>query len=554
MSSQACDVRFGEDKPVWTADNCASGKTVTVFHNAAAGRTSANVCSAVTTKAVARCCAVAAPPDDQPAPTPAPTMISKFGTFYGCAELRWKENRNSATQSGLCGANYCQGRFTDHVKVAADTSDRMTYTEASTMCNSRGARLCSAEELKHDGNSDTMCKQIDERVWTSSACNAGAGTPGYQGTWTKPNPAQSQYQWHSQCTLPAAKLYVRCCASQVAAGMMSWDADVNTPAPTPQADNVAFTAFSPDDAIKTVEGYLWANGKCPLGKYRTADTFTLVRASEGLRDPCYSCPWGKYGLQSGETADGTCTECASDQYQRYFGMGHCYACPAGRYSDPKRRVCDNTSAVQFSQDLNSKDAACTKGEYADNGQCYPCPQGKYAGTKVNMCDQCPGGTYQSLSGQFACDACPKGKFSSKHNEFCLVHDEECHVGTDVVAVGWKGPGFGENFCNLCSCTNMGLTCSRKACSTTLDKCSHVKCALKTETRWDGSKIHTIETNHDKHEEYGKNHHCQYHLFNDDCQCYCFGDKKILPDEDASYEAGSKPSELENADNVNWRYN
>jgi hypothetical protein len=225
-------------------------------------------------------------------------------------------------------------------------------------------------------------------------------------------------------------------------------------------------------------------------------------------------------------------------------MGDCSDCPNGLYANRERTVCERNDPVAFDDSVAEK--MCAKGEFLEMNHCYACPQGKYAGDKVNTCVRCETGTFQSEVGQYGCDSCPKGKHSSPDGTYCL-QSANCYVGHELVALGWKGPGMGDNYCNLCSCQPGGLSCSRRVCDIKFASCSHVKCQYKEETRWDGSTVGTIQVHHHHSEAAGKNHHCQYQLFNDDCRCYCFGEfahhhLTYLPSHENGFTDTAAPSE------------
>ena len=40
---------------------------------------------------------------------------------------------------------------------------------------------------------------------------------------------------------------------------------------------------------------------------------------------------------------------------------------------------------------------------------------------------------------------------------------ECRRGSSVVAAGWKGKGYGEDWCNFCHCLDGILQCTKRAC-------------------------------------------------------------------------------------------
>jgi hypothetical protein len=308
-TSQACDTRFDVDKLVWSGDECTpdafgdidlSAPAVKAYKvakitNSLIGHITSTQCMPITDqKAVVRCCTdadhVHDDNDHDHDATAAPQ--SSTSTFFGCAELTWTGDTDN---SEICAANFCNKKFEhqSHAASSGSLADRMDYPDASALCDSRGARLCTYAELTHDGNSDTACKQTDAAVWTSTPCTdstqgGGAELGHVMGTWTKhTNPA-----FRGQCFPPGQKNYVRCCASEVAAGFTGWDATPNTPAPTPVVQNAAYDNFEQkeDSAadFDSWQSYMWAKGTCPQGKYRTDAAHVLLKASLGEKDPCFS--------------------------------------------------------------------------------------------------------------------------------------------------------------------------------------------------------------------------------------------------------------------------
>jgi len=103
--------------------------------------------------------------------------------------------------------------------------------------------------------------------------------------------------------------------------------------------------------------------------------------------------------------------------------------------------------------------------------------------------------------------------------------------------GWHGPGFGNNYCNLCVCTDGALECTHDECGvpletgnlsfshiygtqiTTKHVCSHIECSFSGSGTTSGMKV---EVAHHHLEERGSSHHCGYNYFSGACTCYCFG--------------------------------
>ncbi|MEO1272148.1 MAG: Ig domain-containing protein, partial [Myxococcota bacterium] len=174
--------------------------------------------------------------------------------------------------SGVCGESEpCRGQ--------------VTYNQAVAECASRGARLCTLNELGADATAGSGCGYDAERVWTQSLCN----TSSY---WTQAGSSGSLGSRPLQCTQSIQRAYVRCCADTSTApppSDMTWtivsgpaglslnptgaQTNLTWPNPTPGLHNVTVratdgngnsdtTTFSikvldnrPDDFLT---GYRWA--------------------------------------------------------------------------------------------------------------------------------------------------------------------------------------------------------------------------------------------------------------------------------------------------------
>merc|ERR1711865_714390 len=101
-------------------------------------------------------------------------------------------------------------------------------------------------------------------------------------------------------------------------------------------------------------------------------------------------------------------------------------------------------------------------------------------------------------------------------------EKMCKNGPFTVKSGWAGAGYGDNYCNLCKCSNGSMKCQVKDCGIVSrgKTCSHTKCNFVYSAATKSKIIH-IYHHHSEHD--GKQHHCAYNLVANKCQCNCFGE-------------------------------
>jgi len=92
-------------------------------------------------------------------------------TNQTCTQLEWG---TSADTPSVCAsaraAVFHGGRTVDGSCI----EDPVTWHEAFELCTSRGARLCSADELQANVAKPAGCDRDQQRVWSDTACGCGA--------------------------------------------------------------------------------------------------------------------------------------------------------------------------------------------------------------------------------------------------------------------------------------------------------------------------------------------------------------------------------------------
>ena len=273
---------------------------------------------------------------------------------------------------------------------------------------------------------------------------------------------------------------------------------------------------------------------CAAGKYGTTKRMTCSDIKVGdcpagsfhsERDPdpaeCAPCAAGTFGVKNAKGI-GECRKCAEGFISAQGGALECTKCPSGTYSNLQNTACSSTRP------------ACAPGTYDKGGYCHGCPVGKFGSFKITTngdaveisktetaCYKCAPGSFSNKAGRRECTPCGPGLFSSEDATSCSKR-RECRNGPVTVKDGWRGPGYGPNYCNFCKCADTALLCSKKACRGfgTKKECSHVTCQLKSAQRWDGSSHKVVAVQHKHMERNGHNLACGYSIFEDKCQCLC----------------------------------
>jgi len=139
---------------------------------------------------------------------------------------------------------------------------------------------------------------------------------------------------------------------------------------------------------------------CLAGSFSAAGAGTCTPCATGNYQPdpgktsCIQCPVGKERTTTGGT---TCTDCSAGYYADTIGTSNCKACAAGTYQD------------QIGQ-TGCKQCEVTKYQ-SSTGQaaCIPCPAGTYENSLGSpLCKNCPAGQYQDQTGQSVCKNCDVG--------------------------------------------------------------------------------------------------------------------------------------------------
>jgi hypothetical protein len=254
-------------------------------------------------------------------------------------------------------------------------------------------------------------------------------------------------------------------------------------------------------------------GDCPAGSFH----------SERDPDPaeCAPCAAGTFGVKNAKGI-GECRKCAEGYTSATSGALECTKCPANTYSNLQRNAC------------TSSRPACAPGTFDKGGYCHGCPVGKFGSFKIlsngdaielskteTACYKCAPGSFSNKAGKLECTPCGTGMYSSEDATACTKR-RECKNGPVTVKDGWRGPGYGPNYCNFCKCSDTALLCSKQACRGYGQKkqCSHVTCELTHAQRWDGSTHKVVAVKHKLAERNGHNLFCGYSLFADKCQCLC----------------------------------
>jgi len=92
--------------------------------------------------------------------------------------------------------------------------------------------------------------------------------------------------------------------------------------------------------------------------------------------------------------------------------------------------------------------------------------------------------------------------------------------------GYKGPGYGSRYCDLCYCHSGSIKCkpTQLVCGVPNvgKECSHVQCSTAEHMQIpQGTTHHALRVHHSHQEEYGAHHYCQYNKHTGDCKCTCF---------------------------------
>lgn len=144
-----------------------------------------------------------------PSMAPTPAAATEFCSQKSCAELQWLDGVNlQAYKSKGDNNNVCGWRVDDKKCY----SDPVTYTEASKICEDRGARLCTHEEYSSGDAAGSGCQLDKKFVWTSGQC-AGGHIIGkvYDGDGGKA--AKIPEAFSEKCASDNARYYAgRCCA------------------------------------------------------------------------------------------------------------------------------------------------------------------------------------------------------------------------------------------------------------------------------------------------------------------------------------------------------
>ena len=211
------------------------------------------------------------------------------------------------------------------------------------------------------------------------------------------------------------------------------------------------------------------------------------------------------------------------------GKASCVPCATGTYSSSDSTHCTFTAPQ------------CKPGKYSDAvGYCQKCPAGKFGAMKLledgsnaeegaievskteTACYRCEAGSFQNKPGQTSCDTCGTHLFSTNDATACTAR-RDCKNGPVSVKDGWRGPGWGKNYCNMCKCQDGKLGCQTHECYGKHGKkeCSHTTCKIKRVRSRETGQLHDVlRTLHHHLEQNGRSVHCQYSPWLDRCECLC----------------------------------
>jgi len=108
--------------------------------------------------------------------------------------------------------------------------------------------------------------------------------------------------------------------------------------------------------------------------------------------------------------------------------------------------------------------------------------------------------------------------------------KSCRLGGMWIKSGWKSKGHGNNYCNLCSCVNGILSCTKRLCGLPwygrtpkhANLCKHVQCFGKAYKSARGLH-HKVVVKH-VGKERTTHHRCAFNTFGKKCTCMCYGTK------------------------------
>jgi len=127
-------------------------------------------------------------------------------TNQTCTQLEWPTSADTpAVCASARGAVFYNGRTVDGSCIA----DTVTWHEAFELCYSRGARLCSVDELQANVVKPAGCDRDQQRVWSDSACGCGAAYS-QGGTFSASEAAANP----RVCSSVEQKHAVVCCADE----------------------------------------------------------------------------------------------------------------------------------------------------------------------------------------------------------------------------------------------------------------------------------------------------------------------------------------------------
>ena len=147
--------------------------------------------------------------------------------------------------------------------------------------------------------------------------------------------------------------------------------------------------------------------------------------------------------------------------------------------------------------------------------------------RVRSCSSVGAGTFQNRAGQTQCETCGVGFYSSDDATACTQR-RGCKNGGMSVPDGWRGPGWGNDYCNSCKCSDSKLMCTTRKCynraSMLQRECSHTTCQKKSVRIFTGPRsgqMHdVIKTLHHHEEEHGDSISCQFSQWLNRCECLC----------------------------------
>lgn len=165
-----------DDNRIWTSSSCNFG-AMTMLGSRGDDSEKAT-CDQLDEQFAVRCCA----------------DVKQAVKFLSCEQLEWQ-----IRSGGVCSS----------AEISSVCSRPKSNADAEAVCNSVGARLCIAEELKAGAGIGSSCNVEKSRVWSGTACPGGFISLTGDGSSFKTE----------QCMFASEKLLPLCCAQSSKPGL-----------------------------------------------------------------------------------------------------------------------------------------------------------------------------------------------------------------------------------------------------------------------------------------------------------------------------------------------